>query len=75
MCLNCSRSLAKILYGVRGLSVSQGLEAGRGVEKHSNGMPPNLLAHHFIYGNPQWYGKPLKQRGPLPRSGGHSSRY
>jgi Resolvase, N terminal domain len=38
-------------------------------------MPPNLLAHYFIYGNPQWYGKPLKQRGPLPRSGGHSSRY
>ena len=30
-------------------------------------MPPNLLAHYFYLGKPQWYGKPLKQRGFLPR--------
>ena len=37
---------------------------------------PRICWHTiFIRGNPQWYGKPLKQRGPLPRSGGHSSRY
>ena len=29
-----------------------GLEAGRGVEKHSNGMPPNLLAHYFYLWEP-----------------------
>jgi hypothetical protein len=34
---------------------------------------PNLLA--VICGNLQRYSKPLKQRGFLPRSGGHSSRY
>jgi hypothetical protein len=28
----------------------------------------------IICGNPQRYGKPLKQRGCLPRSSGHSSR-
>ena len=36
-------------------------------------MPPNLLAHYVICGNPR-YGKPLKQRGFLSRSGEHSSR-
>jgi hypothetical protein len=29
-----------------------GLEAGRGVEKHSNGMPPNLLAHYCYLWKP-----------------------
>jgi hypothetical protein len=28
------------------------VEAGRGVEKHSNGMPPNLLAHYFYLWKP-----------------------
>ena len=28
------------------------LEAGRGVEKDSNGMPPNLLAHYFYLWEP-----------------------
>ena len=28
------------------------LEAGRGVEKHSDGMPPNLLAHYFYLWEP-----------------------
>src|SRR6516162_9635379 len=37
---------------------------------------PRLCWHtNFICGNPQRYGKPLKQRGCLPRSSGHSSRY
>src|SRR5262252_3860120 len=51
------------------------LEAGGRVEKHSNGVP--RICWHTIptCGNPQWYGKPLKQRGLLSRQGGHSSRY
>ena len=51
------------------------LEAGRRVEKHSNGMPRICWDTIFICGNSQWYGKPLKQRAFLPRPGGHSSRY
>jgi hypothetical protein len=36
---------------------------------------PRLCWHtNFICGNPQRYGKPLKQRGCLPRSSGQSSR-
>src|SRR5215471_3485326 len=51
------------------------LDAGGRVEKHSNGMP--RICWHTILscGNPQWYGKPWKQRGLLSRQGGHSSRY
>src|SRR5215470_16662598 len=30
-------------------------------------MPPNLLAHNLYLEKPQWYGKPLKQRGLLSR--------
>src|SRR5262249_52690700 len=33
------------------------------------------MACMYHCGNPQWYGKPLKQRGLLSRQGGHSSRY
>src|SRR5215469_17475207 len=37
---------------------------------------PRICWHTiFSFGNPQRYGKPLKQPGFLPRSGGHSSRY
>ena len=38
-----------------------------------NGMPRICRHTIFICGNPQRYRKPLKQRGFLPRSGGHSS--
>ena len=31
---------------------SAGLAAGRGFEKHSHGMPPNLLAHYFYLWEP-----------------------
>jgi hypothetical protein len=40
-----------------------------------NGMPRICRHTIFICGNSQRYGKPLKQRGVLPRSGGHSSSY
>src|SRR5215813_4843750 len=37
---------------------------------------PRICWHTILTcGNPQWYGKPLKQRGLLSRQGGHSSRY
>src|SRR5215469_10227045 len=51
------------------------LEAGGRVEKHSSGM--SRICWHTILtcGNPQWYGKPLKQRGLLSRQGEHSSKY
>ena len=39
----------------------RGREAGRRVEKH---MPESLF---LPVGNPQWHGKPLKQRGILSR--------
>jgi len=36
---------------------------------------PRICWHTIVIcGNPQQYGKPMKQRGFLPRSGGHSSR-
>ena len=41
-----------------------GLEAGRGVEKHSNGMPPNLLAHYFYL----WEPTVIHRCGGLTRS-------
>src|SRR5262249_239122 len=51
------------------------LEAGGRVEKHSNGMPRICWHTILTCGNPQWYDKPLKQRGFLSRQGEHSSRY
>src|SRR5215469_8978896 len=37
---------------------------------------PESVWHTILTcGNPQWYGKPMKQRGLLSRQGGHSSRY
>src|SRR5215472_12748982 len=51
------------------------LEAGGRVEKHSNGMPRICWHTILTCANPQWYGKPLKQRRLLSRQGEHSSRY
>ena len=46
---------------------SRGLdEAVRRVEGALERNTPNLLAQYFFCGKPQWYGKPLKQRGFLP---------
>src|SRR5262249_53745068 len=45
------------------------------VEKHATGMPRICWHTILTCGNPQWYGKPLKQRGLPSRQGGHSSRY
>src|SRR5262249_54908676 len=37
---------------------------------------PRICWHTILTcGKPQWYGKPLKQRGLLSRQGEHSSRY
>ena len=44
-----------------------GLKQVRRVEKPSNGMPRICWQTIFICGKPQWYGKPLKQRGLLSR--------
>src|SRR5215471_3052915 len=33
-------------------SPTSGHSSGRGVKKHSNGMPPNLLAHYFYLWEP-----------------------
>jgi len=49
-----------------------GPKRAAGVEKHSNGTPPNLLAHYFYL----WEPAVVRQQGGfLPRSGGHSSSY
>ena len=61
------------VYGINPPSAE--LEAGGRVEKHSNAMPRICWHTILTYGNPQWYGKPLKQRRLLSRQGGHSSRY
>src|SRR5215467_2026002 len=60
-----------------GSEIPRRTERARGggrVEKHSNGMPRICWHTILTCGNPQWYGKPLKQRGLLSRQGEHSSR-
>ena len=64
----CKRSRTRVYWSVYELTHrAPGSRRAAGSRKHSNGVPRICCQTIFIGGKPQWYGKPLKQRGLLSR--------